>query len=763
MSTPDDADPATAPGVGTPPAPELTEAAPEVTTAVATALAAAVEALGGEDRTGQLAMAEAVASTLGGSGHLLVQAGTGTGKSLAYLVPALLHATSNERRVIVATATLALQHQLISRDLPRLADALEPVLGRRPTYAVLKGRHNYVCLDRLHRGATDREDSDDDALFAAPTSVLGRQAKDLREWVDETETGDRDDLPFTVDGRVWRGVSVSGRECVGAQKCAYGEECFAEAARARANASQVVITNHAMLAIHTLDNVPVLPEHDAVVIDEGHELVDRATNAVTSEISAALLERAVSRTRRLVDADLADRLDSSAEALGMELAARAEGLNGPVRILAIEGSLLLALASVRDTTHAGITALNSNASSKDDPEALATSTRARGILSEIHDVAGALLALDDEQVAWLDPGDRRAPTLRIAPLTVAGLLRTELFDESRVVVTSATLQLGGSFEPLARSFGLPLDGTSSADGAWTGLDVGSPFDHARQGILYVASSVPPPGRDGTDTAAMDELADLIAAAGGRTLALFSSWRGVERAAESLAELLPDRLLDRQIVPLDVPVLVQKRGDSVADLVSRFAAEPRAVLLGTLSLWQGVDVPGEACHLVVIDRIPFPRPDDPLTAARSKFAEDHGGNGFTAVSVPRAALLLAQGVGRLIRSSTDRGVVAVLDPRLATARYGDYLRKSLPPFWFTTDGALVRASLTRLDELAGAPAPSPPSPKPNPSPSAPRRDGPDAPEARLPFAAPEQVRATWARLRRSPREPPVSACPGRTRQ
>ena len=177
------------------------------------------------------------------------------------------------------------------------------------------------------------------------------------------------------------------------------------------------------------------------------------------------------------------------------------------------------------------------------------------------------------------------------------------------------------------------------------------------------SPVPPPGREGTDTAAMDELADLIAAAGGRTLALFSSWRGVERAAEHLAESLPDKLLDRGIVPLDVPVLVQKRGDSVADLVSRFAAEPRSVLLGTLSLWQGVDVPGEACHLVVIDRIPFPRPDDPLVAARSKFAEDHGGNGFTAVSVPRAALLLAQGVGRLIRSSTDRGVVAVLDPRL----------------------------------------------------------------------------------------------------
>jgi len=549
------------------------------------------------------------------------------------------------------------------------------VLGRRPTYAVLKGRHNYLCLDRLHRGVPD--DSDDDALFAAPTTVLGKQAKELREWSDDTETGDRDDLPFAVDGRVWRAVSVNGRECVGAAKCSYGQECFAEAARAKAVQSQVVITNHAMLAIHTLDNVPVLPEHDAVVIDEGHELVDRATAAVSSELSGPLVERAVQRSRRLIEADLADRLDSAAEALGIELAVRAEGATGSIRLEEIKGSLLLALASVRDTTHAAITALNGAMSSaKDDPEALATSTRARGLLTEIHDVAGALLEMDDEDVVWIDTGDRRAPVLKLAPLSVAGLLRTQLFDTSRVVVTSATLQLGGSFEPVARSFGLPLDGTASAEGAWTGLDVGSPFDHARQGILYVATRVPPPGRGGTDDAAMEELADLIGAAGGRTLALFSSWRGVEKAEEALASLLPDRLLDRKIVPLDVPVYVQKRGDSVADLVSRFSAHPRSVLLGTLSLWQGVDVPGEACHLVVIDRIPFPRPDDPLIAARSRFAEEHGGNGFTAVSVPRAALLLAQGVGRLIRTSSDRGVVAVLDPRLATSGYGPFLRKSL---------------------------------------------------------------------------------------
>lgn len=666
---------------------------------VASTLAAAVEGVGGEHRPGQVEMAEAVASTLAGAGHLLVQAGTGTGKSLAYLVPSVLHATSPEKRVIVATATLALQHQLVTRDLPRLADTLEPVLGRRPTYAVLKGRHNYVCLERLHRSPADADDSDDDALFAAPTTALGKQAKMLRAWADETETGDRDDLPEAVDGRVWRGVSVNGRECLGAAKCAYGEECFAEAARRKAAESQIVVTNHAMLAIHALDNVPVLPEHDAVVVDEGHELVDRATTAVTGELSANAVLRASQRTRRLLSEEVVDRIESAAEALEIDLAARAEGQYGPVRIEKLDSSLTLTLAAVRDSAHAAITQLTKDLSSKDDPDSLAASSRARGLLTEIFDVAGDLLEMDDTAVVWLDPGDRRTPTLRIAPLSVAGLLRTQLFDESRVVITSATLQLGGSFAPLALSFGLPTDGASSPSAAWTGLDVGSPFDYARQGILYVASSVPPPGRDGTDEKALDELGDLIAAAGGRTLALFSSWRGVERAEEHLAETLPDKLLDRGIVPPDVKVLVQKRGDSVADLVSRFAADPRSVLLGTLSLWQGVDVPGESCHLVVIDRIPFPRPDDPLVAARSKHAEQEGGNGFTQVSVPRAALLLAQGVGRLIRSSSDRGVVAVLDPRLATARYGDYLRRSLPPFWFTTDGALVKQSLRRLDELA----------------------------------------------------------------
>ena len=269
---------------------------------------------------------------------------------------------------------------------------------------------------------------------------------------------------------------------------------------------------------------------------------------------------------------------------------------------------------------------------------------------------------------------------------MSGLLRTALFDRAPVVLTSATLTVGGGFDALLASLGLDEDEATT-------VDVGSPFDHARQGILYVAKDLPPPGRDGVAMEALDELAELIEAAGGRTLALFSSWRGVERAADYLRVRLGERA--------DLPILVQRRGDAVGGLVERFAAEPTSTLLGTVSLWQGVDVPGESCILVVIDRIPFPRPDDPLLAARQQAVDEAGGSGFRAVSVPRAGLLLAQGAGRLIRGADDRGVVAVLDSRLATAGYSRALRASLPPFWYTTDRATVVGALSRLrDDLAG---------------------------------------------------------------
>lgn len=648
---------------------------------VVEALHVVVDGIGGEQREGQERMATIVARAIADRTHAVVQAGTGTGKSVGYLVPAALHATSpGSGSVIVATATLALQRQLIDRDLPRIAESLDAVLDRPVTYAVLKGRNNYVCLQRLHGSG---EDDDSDALFDAPASALGRQAKALREWAESTTTGDRDDYPDELDPRVWRAFSVGRRECVGEARCAYGEECFTALRRQQAMEADIVVTNHAMLAIDSIEGVPVLPEHDAVIVDEAHELVDRATAAVTAELSVSVAERAVSGSRRLVDPETHERMTVAVETLDDALRAQAAQMSGPTRVEAWPRDVLLALTMIRDAFHQGISEVNADREVT-DPQALASRQRVVGSLQEVHDVAGALLGLGSRDVAWLDPGEAgagRAPVVRLAPLSVAGLLRDSLFASGSVVLTSATLSVGGEFASLLASAGLADDTLA--------VDVGSPFDHGRQGILYVAKHLPAPGRDGVPMEALDELADLVEAAGGRTLALFSSWRGVERAADYLRVRWGSRP--------DLPVLVQQRGDSVAGLVERFASVPESTLLGTVSLWQGVDVPGESCSLVVIDRIPFPRPDDPLLAARQRAVDEAGGSGFASVSVPRAGLLLAQGAGRLIRSAEDRGVVAVLDSRLATAAYGRALRASLPPFWYTTDRVTVLGSLDRLRE------------------------------------------------------------------
>jgi len=328
---------------------------------------------------------------------------------------------------------------------------------------------------------------------------------------------------------------------------------------------------------------------------------------------------------------------------------------------------------------------------EDDPQRLATARMTLASLDELQRTAHRVLEVFGEpisarqEVVWLDrpfaEDARRPPTLRVAPLEVGPVLRNRLFAERTVALTSATLALGGSFTPLAIQWGLGPPETAG-NPAWQGIDVGSPFDHPRSGILYVARHLPPPGRDQLAEAYLTELEELIAAAGGRTLGLFSSMRAARQAAEALR----DRI--------EVPLLCQ--GDDVtAQLVRQFTEDEPTCLFGTLSLWQGVDVPGSSLQLVVIDRIPFPRPDDPLASARQRAVAARGGNGFMTVAATHAALLLAQGAGRLLRTMTDRGVVAVLDPRLVTARYGGFLRASLPPFWTTTDPALVRAALRRL--------------------------------------------------------------------
>jgi len=652
-------------------------------------LATAVAALGGEERPGQIAMAEAVAEAMSAGRHLMVQAGTGTGKSLGYLVPALLH----DQRVVVATATLALQHQLVERDVPRLVAALadDPHAEAFDTsYAVLKGRSNYACLHRIREGVPDEQG----ALVEVPEGSLGRKVLDLRAWAEEEAegggTGERDRAPRHTD-REWRQVSVSHRECLGAARCSFGAECFAELARERAHRSHLIVTNHSLLAIDAIEGVPMIPEYDVVVVDEAHELVARVTQAATDELVVAEVERAARRAQRHVDGDAADELADAADVLQAALDEARPG-----RFDTVPEALADALALVRDAARACVSAFPREPESA-EPDA--GRTQAKGMVQEVFVTAERMAAGSDADVLWLtEGGDRMSPRLCVAPLQVSGPMREQLLRDTTAIFTSATLKLGGDFTAVAATVGLrpgerlaesaapaATPSEEQADDAlpWRGLDVGSPFDYGRQAILYVARHLPTPGRDGLMAPQLDEIVDLVDAADGRTLGLFSSRRAAEAAATVVRERLPH-----------LTTLAQ--GDAqLPELARQFLEDPHTCLFGTLSLWQGVDVPGATCQLVLIDRIPFPRPDDPLMSARQRAADQAGGNGFMQVAATHAALLLAQGAGRLIRTTTDRGVVAVLDPRLVTARYGSFLRASLPPMWTTTDPDVPRQALRRL--------------------------------------------------------------------
>jgi ATP-dependent DNA helicase DinG len=700
-------------------------AAPLKTPSVDELLAAAVGAVpGGSTRPGQQQMAAAVAGAVNDREHLLVQAGTGTGKSLAYLVPALLV----DGPVVVSTATLALQHQLVDHDLPRLAEAVAPVLGRRPTFAVLKGRHHYLCLAKLDDGQAEEPDglfeSDNGGRtrWLGEAGRLGKQMQRLREWAGETDTGDRDELDPGVDDTAWRQVSMPARECVGATRCPFGAECFAEASRARAREVDVVVTNHSLLAFDMLAGRHIIPQHRLLVIDEAHELADRVSSATQAELTPDLIDRAARRARSLVDGEAYERLVEAADALAAGLSQATAGR----LTTGLPPALAEALTMLDSATRLALDRIGEVKA--DDPDPV-RKQQARAVVADQNKTAQRMLGDSAFDVIWVDRDDRRR-SIVVAPLSVAGTLREFLYDDRTIVATSATLTLGGSFDTIARSMGLQPESGPSAppagpasdestveDLGWRSLDVGSPFDYRRQGILYVAAHLPRPAQSGLPEPAAQELVRLVRALGGRTLGLFSSRRAAERAAEVLR------------AQTDLEILVQGE-EALPLLVKRFRAEPSTCLLGVMSLWQGVDVPGEACQLVVIDRLPFPRPDEPLAAARSAAVDSAGGSGFAAVSVPIAAVRLAQGVGRLIRSSSDRGVVAVLDSRLETARgYGGYLRRSLPPFWYTTKPDVVEAALRRLAE------PATPEPRTTPEEAAPPRAA--DPQAAPPPAAQPQ--------------------------
>ena len=661
---------------------------------VRSALDAAVTAIGGQPRSGQIEMAEAVANALTDRHHLLVQAGTGTGKSLAYLVPALVHG----KKVLVATATLALQRQLVERDLPKIKAALDKELNRDISFAIYKGVGNYICLQKMNNAPNDPE-----AQAVFEVSTLEADAKRLRAWAQSANaTGDRDDAP-EVDRRVWAANSVSGRECMGADECPSGSKCFAALAKSKAQTADIVVTNHTLLAIEIVDSHPILPERDAIVLDEAHEFMDRTTQAVTEEITAARVSRAANMARKHMPGKAGDALFKASEKFAKAIGDYADDLKvDPTkagRLDKLPAVLEAPLRAVKEGVSA-VTALISADSEIIDPNSMAERARVKGALNEISQTATKLLKPGHTHVLWFEP---TYSTLYLAPLAVSDVLRGNLLTKTPVIATSATLTVGKSFDAIAKNIGFVIGGKNDEENEEDEsedddkammdpanlqiLDVGSPFDFANQGMLYLPKDLPEPGRDGPSQEMLTELGELIEAAGGRTLALFSSWRGVEAADEHLRNVLAE---------LKIPIITQRRGDSVGPLVEKFAKDERSILLGTISLWQGIDVPGPACTLVVIDRIPFPRPDEPVLSARAAEADAAGGSGFMQISLPRAALLLAQGTGRLIRSLDDRGVVAILDSRIVNKRYGSILLNSMPPFWRTSDGTVIKDALRRLD-------------------------------------------------------------------
>ncbi|MCI7551068.1 MAG: ATP-dependent DNA helicase [Actinomycetaceae bacterium] len=626
--------------------------------------------LGGHARVGQDAMATEVYEALLDGGHLMVQAGTGTGKSLGYLVPALLWADANNTRVVISTATLALQRQIMTHDAPLVLQYFKRRGKIPPRIALLKGWNNYVCLRKASGGYPD-----DGALLSRAegeygATATGEQVTRARDWAMSTDTGDRDDLVPGVSERAWAQISIPKSECIG-QSCPLRDACFPRLARIEAEKASVVVTNHAMLGVATT-GAQVLPDADAFIVDEAHDLDSRVTSQLTQTLMHTEIKRVARMLRRngLDDLELeicADNLDTEMGFLPEgRITELPEGLSGVV--LQLLGQLQNASEEL------------SSWSVKGEEQSAAKQilrSRMMEMMTFCTDILGDGLATK-RSVAWKSLWGDDTPILNLAPMNIAWNLAHTLFSEHAAVLTSATLKLGGSFDAIARRVGFTLDDV----GHWHGLDVGTPFDTVNQGVLYVAKHLPVPGREGYGEEHLKELTELIRASRGGALALFTSRAAAQRASEYVRHELP------------YEILLQGE-DQLPTLVERFRDSDSACLFGTYSLWQGVDVPGRTNRLVVIDRIPFPRPDDPLTQARTEVAQEHHHNGFMNVSATHAALLLAQGAGRLLRTHEDKGVVAILDSRIATRSYSRFLLDSLPPMWATTRQDVVLGVLQRL--------------------------------------------------------------------
>jgi len=614
-----------------------------------------------ETRPGQRQMSAAVADAIGEGRHLIVQAGTGTGKTIAYLVPVML----SGRRTVIATATKALQDQLANKDLPLVTSAISHLIDRTPTYAILKGRGNYVCRQRLAELAgesskrSSRSDNSPTLLELDDMSATNRrEIERITSWASSTRTGDMAELDWAPLQSSWRAVSVDSDECPGARRCPMGGMCFAEMARDAAAEADIVVVNTHLYGLNIASDNKILPEHEVLVVDEAHNLEDIISDTVGISFTAHRFASYAGVVKRIVDDP---RLISDIVAVGANLKAviapmlgrridtpHAGGKHGlPVDIFAVLANAQRIVSQVNGAL-AGIDV-------KDNEDAKQRKLRAESVSSRLFDALQRAIDADDRFVSFVNGGPDN-PALEIAPLDVGPVLASGAWGSVTAILASATIPAN-----LPARVGLPLSRTTS-------LEVESPFDYETNALIYCAKHLPQPNAEGFSSLMHRELERLITAAGGRTLALFTSFKAMDLAVEHLRPRIAQPILSQRDFPKN-------------ELVKRFSESEESCLFATAGFFQGIDIPGRTLSLVTIDRIPFPRPDDPLLSARRDAV---GTSAFSEIDLPRAATLLAQATGRLIRTAADRGVVAVFDSRLATKGYRSQILAALPPMRRTID-------------------------------------------------------------------------------
>lgn len=617
---------------------------------------------GGRTRSGQQAMTRAIAEALRDSAHILIQAGTGVGKTLAYLLPAVM----SGRRTVVATFTKALQDQMVEKELPFLAAHLGQVANKTFKFAEVKGWNNYLCLLRLQqiRGAMSQGQLDGLAEHAPEGEI-----KQILDWARNTTSGDKADLPFSPKSSTWRAVSIRSEECL-RNDCPHVASCFPMQARQRAANADVIVANHALYAIDLKIGGTLLGGHELVIFDEAHQIEDSFSNAFGFELTGERFKWLADLSRPLLGND--PRVDRLAELAGQLTQNMRD--HGNARVHTGEAAhLARTLELAESRLEALLAAVAPEFSDRD------LDRRRKSLIMSAHSlqegIQQARLYLagpsDLTLVGWIESSEGSQPVLKFAPLDIASVLAEHLWPQKVAVLTSATLP-GNIVERL---------GLSKLDPRLESVE--SPFDYENQTLLYCPTHLPNPSdeHEAWVKAVHTELASLITSAGGRTLALFTSYKSLNAARDFLSK------------QIDLPLLCQ--GDMPEKrLLEEFAATNEASLLGTRRFWQGVDVPGQSLTLVIIDRLPFPSPNEHLIKARSLAANPMG---WWTIELPIGATRLAQGAGRLVRREDDYGVVAVLDPRLATHTYSHALLASLPRMRRTTDSNVVTQFLQTATE------------------------------------------------------------------